>query len=419
MSTKNLQLNDSLDLLEDRKHLKKALRNAEKRSRLRSLGLTAPLVVFLLIFFALPVVYMLFYSVYTPQVKEYLPRFHEALQEDNAVIPGEEVFQLLAKDMRSSKKAHTLARALKLFRQQDIPLWRLLKKTSRKLPRQEVVSMKAWFIQHNQAWGKAETWADIRSIGSVFTPFYLTKTLDYKYSASRGLQRVEEEERLYVKVLLNTFGISMMVTLIALCLAFPVAYLIAHTKPKTANMLMILVLLPFWTSLLVRTYAWIVILQREGLVNQILLSTGLIDAPLEMMHNRFGVYVTMVHILLPFMLLPIYSVMQAIPDSYVKAALNLGANPAQAFFRIYLPLTLPGVAAGSLLVFILSLGYYITPTLVGGAKETMVSMLIAERVNVFLNWSLAGALGVMLFIATLLIAVVGRRFLAAGTMGSQ
>jgi putative spermidine/putrescine transport system permease protein len=172
---------------------------------------------------------------------------------------------------------------------------------------------------------------------------------------------------------------------------------------------MIFVLLPFWTSLLVRTASWIVLLQREGLVNQTLQATGLIDEPLALIFNRAGVYIAMTHVLLPFMLLPLYSVMRGIPPAYARAALSLGAPPLAAFLKIYLPLSMPGVAAGCLLVFILAIGYYITPALVGGAADQMISYFVAFYTLETVNWGMAAALGTVLLVATLILYLLYAR----------
>jgi putative spermidine/putrescine transport system permease protein len=177
--------------------------------------------------------------------------------------------------------------------------------------------------------------------------------------------------------------------------------------------MMILVLVPFWTSILVRVAAWIVLLQREGLVNKALLSLNLIDSPLTLLFNRTGVIVSMTHILLPFMILPLYSVMKSVPATYLRAAVSLGSPPLAAFFRVYLPQTWPGVGAGTLLVFILSIGYYVTPALLGGAGDQMISYYIAQYINVNVNWGMACALGTVLLAATLVLYSVYRRVVKA------
>ena len=178
-------------------------------------------------------------------------------------------------------------------------------------------------------------------------------------------------------------------------LGYPIAHLIAHSPPRRANLLLLLVLVPFWTSLLVRTTAWIVLLQTQGVLNDILVAIGLIgdDGRLTMIYNMTGTIVAMTHVLLPFMVLPLYSVMRSIPPRYMDAAASLGATPTQAFRRVYWPQTLPGVGAGSLLVFILAIGYYITPALVGGSSGQLISNMVAYHMQTSLNWGLAGALG--------------------------
>ncbi|MEP6723207.1 MAG: ABC transporter permease, partial [Variovorax sp.] len=209
----------------------------------------------------------------------------------------------------------------------------------------------------------------------------------------------------------RTFAISAAVTLICLLLGYPLAYWIATAPPRTARTLLLLVLLPFWTSLLVRTTAWVVVLQGGGVVNSLLGWLGLVDPahPLELIHNRIGVLIAMTHILLPFMVLPIYSVMKSIPPNYMRAAASLGAPPLPAFVRVYLPLSLPGVSAGCLLVFILALGYYITPALVGGPQDQMLSYFIAYFASQVTNWGMAAALSATLLVLVLLLYALYHR----------
>src|SRR5262249_16779054 len=188
---------------------------------------------------------------------------------------------------------------------------------------------------------------------------------------------------------------------------------LATARERVANLLMILVLLPFWTAVLVRTAAWLVILQREGMVNGLLRRLGVITEPLSLIHNRTGVYIAMTYVLLPFMILRIYGVRKGVWPVAVRAALSLGARPLVAFRRVYLPQTLPGVSAGCLLVFILAIGYYVTPALVGGADDQMISYFIAFYTNQTLNWGMAAALGVILLGITLLLYVVHSRLSGA------
>lgn len=224
------------------------------------------------------------------------------------------------------------------------------------------------------------------------------------------------EVDLYLRVFRTTFVIALQVTGICLALGYPLAYFLASLRPRTARLLMILVLIPFWTSILVRTYAWMVLLQRQGVVNRWLLELGLIDEPLRMMYNRIGVLVGMSHVLLPFMVLPTYAVMRGIDRTLLRAAANLGASPVQAFLRVFLPLSLPGVAAGSLLVFILALGFFITPALMGGRTDMMIAQLIETQIRTELNFSFAAALAAVLLVITLVIFAIYNRLLGIDKM---
>ena len=212
--------------------------------------------------------------------------------------------------------------------------------------------------------------------------------------------RTIASEPVFLHVLWLTFRVAVIVTVACLVLGFPVAYLLARIDRAVANLLVMLVLLPFWTSILVRTYAWMVLLGRQGLVNQLLLALGAIDQPLQLLNTSFAVYIAMVHILLPFMILPLYSVIRGIDGTLLRAAEGLGATPAGVFRQVLLPLAIPGVAAGCLLVFILALGFFITPALVGGPRDLMIAVLIQQQVDLF-NWPLASALAVLLLAAAL------------------
>jgi ABC-type spermidine/putrescine transport system permease subunit I len=215
----------------------------------------------------------------------------------------------------------------------------------------------------------------------------------------------------YLKILTNTFEIGLIVTLLALLLGYPVAFLMAAARPRMAGIMLACVMLPLWTSLLVRTYAWMVLLGRRGVLNEALAGLGLVDTPLPLLYNRMGVTIGMVHVLLPFMILPIYSVMKGIDVELLKAAQNLGADRVQSFLRVYLPLSLPGVAAGCLLVFVTALGFFITPALLGGRGDMMVSMLIENQVRELLDWEFASALAVTLLAVTAATLALFQRFL--------
>ncbi len=221
---------------------------------------------------------------------------------------------------------------------------------------------------------------------------------------------------LYVRVIGVTFRVAVTVTIVCLLLGYPTAYLLTTVSTTRRNLLLILVLLPFWTSLLVRTYAWIAILQREGVINKLLRGVGLLEEPVQMVYNTLGVIIGMTHVLLPFMILPLYSVMSAIDRNLVKAGQTLGATPAQAFWHVFVPLSLPGVGAGCLLVFISALGFFVTPAVLGGPRDMLISQLISMQVSVTLNWGFASAIAFILLAATIAIYVVYDRFFGLDRM---
>jgi len=255
-------------------------------------------------------------------------------------------------------------------------------------------------------WADPALWRVIARNASTFTSYYLLHALDHQIDATGKLVPVPATEAIYLGIYARTFWMGLVITLICLVLAYPLAYWLATLPARHSNLLMIGVLLPFWTSILVRVAAWIVLLQSSGLVNATLTMLGLINEPLELVFNRLGVTIAMVHIMLPFMILPIYSVMKGISPSLMHAGVSLGAHPFVSFWRVYFPQTLAGVGAGSLLVFILSIGYYITPALLGGPRDQMVSYFVAFHTNVSINWGMATALAVLLLAATTLLYLV-------------
>ena len=217
------------------------------------------------------------------------------------------------------------------------------------------------------------------------------------------------EQPSYARTFWTTFQVSLLTTAICVVLGYPLAYFLSELPKRTANLCMVAVLLPLWTSLLVRTYAWLVLLQRSGLINRWGMALGLWDEPLPLVHNMTGTLIGTVHVMLPFLVLPLYAAMRAIDRDYLKAAANLGASPSQAFWRVFLPLSLPGLATGSLIVFILCLGFYVTPAVLGGGKVIMVSSRIANDIEIFFNWGAASALGVVLLVLTVVLVWAASR----------
>jgi putative spermidine/putrescine transport system permease protein/spermidine/putrescine transport system permease protein len=208
------------------------------------------------------------------------------------------------------------------------------------------------------------------------------------------------DSKSYARIFLTTFKVSLLTTAICILIGYPLAYFLSQLPARVANICMLSVLLPFWTSLLVRTYSWLVLLQRKGIVNQVGMDFGFWDEPLKLVHNLSGTLVGMVHIMLPFLILPLYASMKSIPQDYMKASSNLGATPTQSFWQVFFPLSLPGLMAGSLIVFILSLGFFVTPAILGGGKVIMVAMQITNNIELFYDWGAASALGVVLLVMT-------------------
>ncbi|MXQ06306.1 ABC transporter permease subunit [Alphaproteobacteria bacterium GH1-50] len=267
-----------------------------------------------------------------------------------------------------------------------------------------VVDYRAAFIEEDDDWGDPEVWRTLQTYSDRYTMGYFLNSIDLQLTPD-GIQSRPEDEQIYILLFQRTLIMSMAITLSCILLGYPIAFLLANLPLRTANVLMILVLLPFWTSLLVRTSAWKVLLQQQGVINDILVWIGLVDDAnrLVMINNQTGTIIAMTHILLPFMILPLYSVMKTIPPAYVRAAKSLGATDWTAFWRVYFPNSVPGIGAGSILVFILAIGYYITPELVGGTTGVFISNRIAYHISSSLNWGLAAALGSILLAAVLIL----------------
>lgn len=326
---------------------------------------------------------------------------------DGKDLPPENVYQALAADIETANNNDELGNLGKRLNSEISGYRSLLNNTADSLPLDPAPeSYKQAFIDLDERWGDATYWQAMYRNSSPYTPNYLLSSLDLKKDQAGAIVKVSEDQAIYQSVFVRTFWMSLVITAVCLVLAYPLAYLLATLPARSANLLMICVLLPFWTSVLVRVAAWIVLLQNNGLVNTFLEHLGLIDSPLQLVFNRFGVYVAMVHIMLPFMILPLYSVMKNIPQSYQRAAISLGCPPMISFWLVYLPQTYAGIGAGCLLVFILSIGYYITPALLGSPTDQMVSYFVAFYTNTTINWGMATALGGLLLLATLILYVI-------------
>ncbi|MEZ5823616.1 MAG: ABC transporter permease [Geminicoccaceae bacterium] len=385
--------------------LKVSLRRAMRRRKLAALGLVLPLFLFILFSFILPIADMLFRSVENPQVVTIMPKTTAALQGwDGKDVPGEDVFAALAEDLRAGSESREIGKVATRLNYEISGMRGAIMKSARRADKLEAPFKEA-LIKVEKDWNDISVWKLIQRESAPYTMSYYLSAVDMRYDDDGQMVAQPEDRQIYVDLFMRTLWISLLITFMTLLLGFPVAYLLATLPLKYSNLLMIMVLLPFWTSLLVRTTSWIAMLQQQGVLNDLLVWIGLVsdDGRLELMHNQTGTIVAMTHILLPFMVLPLYSVMRTISPSYMRAAQSLGAPRFLAFWRVYAPLTLPGVGAGAILVFILAIGYYITPALVGGTSGQLISNFIAYHMQSSLNWGLAAALGSILLFCVLLL----------------
>ncbi len=392
--------------------LKQALKKALWQRKKTALLLVSPLFLFVMITFLIPIFDMLIRSVDNSIAGEQFPSVVVEIQRwdlDSTEIPDEATFQALFKDFKVGAEQKTISRLGRRLNYEMSGMSGLFRKTARKVKKLEAPeSATEAMIAIDKDWGDIETWRLVRRESGKYTNSYYLAAVDAEKLSDGSIAMKAEERQVYVKLFWRTLRLSFTITALTILLGYPIAYLLATLKTKISNMLIILVLLPFWTSLLVRTSSWIALLQKEGVINDILVGIGVIgdDGRLAMIHNETGTIVAMTHILLPFMILPLFSVMKTIPPSWVRAARSMGATPFTAFRRIYLPNTIAGIGAGGILVFILAIGYYITPALVGGTKGTLISNFIAYHVSTSLNWGLAAALGTILLLLVLALYIL-------------
>lgn len=397
--------------------LKAALRRAERSQNLHALALVAPLLLFLALNFVLPIGSMLLRSIQDPELTTTLPETAVLLRGlEGGVIPNDYITSVFVTELRQTRDSGALSAVANRLNYDINGFRTLLFRTARQLGEATTPGTLDELVRIDPRWGQRETWAALQHASGPYTSFYLLAAIDRRLTADGSIVTTPAQQAVFIDVFKRTFGISAVVTVLCLVLAYPVSYLLATVSPRIGNLLMILVLLPFWTSVLVRTTAWMVLLQREGIVNGILRSAEVISDPIQLVHNRIGVYIAMTYVLLPFMVLPLYGVMKGISPLPVRAALSLGASPFTTFRRIYLPQTLPGVTAGCLLVFILAIGFYITPALVGGAGDQLISYFIAFYTNQTLNWGMAAALGLVLLAVTLLLYGVYTKLTATSSL---
>jgi len=394
----------------DGKPLKRSLAIALRRQKVRALLLISPLLIFVLFTFLFPIASMLFRSVENDIVSEILPETVVALYSwdaESGELPDEIVYSAFAGDLQRAAKAKDHTRVGLRLNYEKSGMASLFKKTARQAKKWDLeadTSFKAKLIETHKGWADIAVWQTLKTHSARYTSGYFLNSIDMRKTVS-GPEFQPEDRQILVTLFKRTLIISLVITMSCILLSYPVAWLLANLPMRQANLLMILVLLPFWTSLLVRTSAWKVMLQQQGVINDLLVALGMIEETgrLALINNQLGTVIAMTHILLPFMILPMYSVMQSIPPTYLRAAKSLGATNWTAFWRIYFPQSVPGIGAGSILVFILSIGYYITPEIVGGNKGVFISNRIAYHIFQSMNWGLAAALGTILLVAVLIL----------------
>ncbi len=390
------------------------------RAMLPAWLLIAPCLFFLLITFALPIGAMLLRSIEDPDLGETLPQSAAAFRAWPGIgLPPEDLVRVFVADVAAAQAKGTLPRAAKRLNF-EIPGYRgLLLQTGRALTETPTGAGLAHLATLDARWADPAYWRAIKQASPNYTPRYFLAAFDLEFAAEGGVAQVPPDRRLYLRLLGRTIAVGAIVTGLCLLLGYPLAFFLASAAPRHRNLLLLLLLLPFWTSLLVRTTAWLVLLQNEGIVNALLTGLGLFETPQQLIRNRLGVYIAMTHILLPFMVLPIFSAMKGIPPVLMRAAYSLGAGPIRGFLRVYLPQSLPGVAAGALLVFIMSLGYYITPALVGGPGDQLLSYFIAENASATLNWGMAAALSMVLMLCVGLACLLFARLVGVAGLGMR
>ena len=349
---------------------------------------------------------MLFRSVDDRMITKMLPKTFDAMEKwDGNDLPDEPVYKGLYEDLTYLKQNKTYGKIIARLNYEKSGFSSLIKKTVRKISKFEEGNYKEQFIKVHKRWSQPEYLVALKNASPNWSYAKYLKGVDMTFDQDRNIVSVEEERRIYKILWMRTLNVAFWVTIFCFILAYPISHLLATLPMKYSNLLMICVLLPFWTSLLVRTSSWMVLLQQQGPINDLIVWIGLAadDNRPELMYNVIGTFVAMTQILLPFMVLPLYSVMKTISPSLMRAGKSLGGTPLVSFVKIYFPLTIPGIGAGCLLVFILAIGYYITPALVGGASGSLISNTIAYHMKSSLDWAFASALGTMLLVGVLAI----------------
>jgi putative spermidine/putrescine transport system permease protein len=373
-------------------------RRDANRNTMIGLLLASPMAIFLCFAFVVPLTLFLLRSAENFEIPDALPTTIEALRQwDGQGLPSDAAYRALVADMKAvAPESGAAALAARRLNYELNGYRNLLIKTFNLRDTLSVEGARVDLLALDARWGDSRFWEVLKRNDSRFTSFYFLTAFDLTRDADGAIVKAPADRAVFLQIMGRTLWISVVVTFVCLVLGFPVARLMAAARPATASLMLFFVLLPFWTPLLVRTTSLIILLQKQGLLNDVLLRLGLIAERMEMVFNRTGVYIGMTQFLLPFAILPLYSVMKPVNPAYVRAALSLGATPVRAFYTVYLPQIMPGMFAGGLLVFVMALGYYILPALVGGPADQMISYYVAYYTNELVNWGLASALGTVL-----------------------
>ena len=375
-------------------------------SRFRALILIAPLLFFLGLFFVWPLITVITQAVSDPAVSRVLPRTAEAIGAwDGEGVPSAEVQAAFRSDIVENTDEMAMGDVTRRLNSSKSGFRSLMGKTVSAVRENPDIDL----AEVDKRWSDAAFWKAIQDNASPYTDAFLLASLDMERDSSGSIAAMPAGTSANLAILTRTLWTSALVMLCCLVIGLPYAMIAASVTGWKRAVLLGAVLLPFWTSLLVRTAAWMIILQDNGIINQTLTGLGITSGPLVLIYNRFGVVLAMTHVLLPFMVLPIYSVLITVPGNLMSAAASLGAHPIRAFLRVLLPLSLRGVISGALLVFMSSIGYYITPALLGGAGDQMISSVIAEYATRSANWSMAAAIGLILLVLTLALYAVYNR----------
>lgn len=390
----------------------------DRNSRLGIL-LIAPLLLLMLVGFVLPIGATAFKAFANPEVSAALPRTTVALDRwTGEGMPDEAVFAAFVEDLQSPQDNRTFGALIRRMNFEQSGMRSRLSGARRAAPDLEA-PYSVSLIELDPAWGTPDIWQLLRTHSNPYTATYMLRSMDLRIEPAGNIVAVDPNMAVFRELFVRTFVISIWVTVFAVLLGYPTAWYLSTLSGRAESFALLCVLVPFWISILVRSTAWFIILQREGPINAALLFAGLIDTPQAIIFTRSAVYIAMVHVLLPFLILPLLSVMKRIRPEYVRAAASLGARPWQQFLLVYLPMTMPGVAAGALMVLMLSVGFYITPVLVGGLQDQMVSYYIAYFTNTSINLGMAAALSLLLLLLTGLLVAVASRFMPGLSTGPR